>query len=79
MFYAYVIKSEKNGMLYKGSTDDLERRINQHNKGKVKSTKGSRPWTLVHVEKFGTREDAYAREKQLKTGTGREFLKSIGL
>ena len=66
-------------MLYKGSTDNLDRRILQHNQGKVKSTKGWRPWTLVHFETFDSREDAYNREMQLKTGAGREFLKSIGI
>ena len=66
-------------MLYKGSTDNLDKRILEHNQGKVKSTKGWRPWTLVHLEIFNSREEAYNREKQLKTGAGREFLKSIGL
>ena len=79
MFYVYVIKSTINGMLYKGLTDNLERRLHQHNQGKVKSTKGWRPWILVYFEIFNSREEAYNREMYLKTGAGREFLKSIGL
>ena len=51
----------------------------RHNLGKVSSTKGSRPWVMVHFEKFETRAEAVAREKYLKSGVGREYLRSIGL
>lgn len=74
-FYVYVLKSKKDGRLYKGQTSDIEKRLKLHNSGKVKSTKGFLPWELVYFEIFQTREEAVLREKYFKTGSGREFLK----
>ena len=74
-FFVYVLRSEKNGQLYKGMTNDLERRINEHNKGRNKSTKGFIPWKLVHKEEFSTAIEARNREKFLKTGQRRDYLK----
>ena len=76
MYYAYVLKNLK-GLLYKGSTDNLTKRIEQHNNSTgFPSYTGKRgPWKLVHVEEFQTRKEAEARERYLKTGAGRRFLK----
>jgi len=68
MYYVYVLKSEKDGRLYKGLTSDLEKRLLQHNAGITKSTKGYRPWNIVYFKKFKTRIEAREREKFLKTG-----------
>ena len=76
-FFVYVIKSQKDGRLYKGISSDLDRRINEHNLGYNKSTKSYSPWILVYSEQFGTRNDARNREKYLKSGIGREYLKNI--
>ncbi|MBP7808104.1 MAG: GIY-YIG nuclease family protein [Bacteroidia bacterium] len=76
-FFVYVLKSEKDGRLYKGFTNNIDRRIDEHNKGQNKSTKGFRPWKLVHIEKFATLTEARNREKFLKTGQGRDYLKKI--
>lgn len=57
-------------------TNDLKRRVYEHNLGKNKSNRPYRPWTLVYSESFSTRVDARSREKYLKSGIGREFLKS---
>ncbi len=75
MYYVYVVKSEKDGRLYKGLTDNLEKRLKQHNLGQNKSTKGFMPWKMVYYEEFQTREEARIREKYFKSGKGREFLK----
>ncbi|HRH56321.1 MAG TPA: GIY-YIG nuclease family protein [Chitinophagales bacterium] len=77
MFYVYVLKSQKTKSLYKGQTDNLENRLKEHNTGKVKSTKGFRPWEIIYYEEFPEREDAVSREKYLKSGIGRQFLKEI--
>jgi len=71
------LKSEKDGRLYKGFTSDLEKRLLQHNAGITTSTKGYRPWNIVYSEKFKTRIEAREREKFLKTGQGRDYLKKI--
>jgi len=74
VYFVYVLKSNKNSRLYKGMTNDLKRRIYEHNLGKNKSTRPYRPWTLVYFESFETRVEARSREKYLKSGIGREFL-----
>jgi putative endonuclease len=76
MFFAYVLKNPK-GILYKGSTDNLLKRIDQHNNnnGFPSFTAKRGPWKLVHVEEFKTRKEAEAREKYFKSGAGRRFLK----
>ena len=74
-YFVYVLESEIDGRLYKGQTDNLHKRLLEHNSGKTKSTKGYKPWKLIYFEKFETREDALLREKYFKTGSGREFLK----
>lgn len=74
-YFVYVLMSSKDGRLYKGQTNNLEKRIVEHNTGKTKSTKGYLPWELVYFESFKTREEAVLREKYFKTGSGREFLK----
>ncbi|MBU3821078.1 GIY-YIG nuclease family protein [Flavobacteriaceae bacterium XHP0103] len=75
MYYTYVLKSQVDGRLYKGHCQDLRKRILEHNSRKVFSTKGFIPWELVYFESFETRKEAINREKFLKTGVGREFLK----
>ena len=77
MFYVYVLKSRKNGKFYTGHTDDLKRRINDHNtrKDKTKFTCVNGPWDLVFFEIFNTRSEAMKREKALKSGKGREYIK----
>ncbi|MEK6151791.1 GIY-YIG nuclease family protein [Flavobacteriaceae bacterium 3-367] len=77
MYYVYVLKSGKDGRLYKGLTDTLEKRMKQHNLGQNRSTKGFCPWELVYYEEFRTRKEARAREKYFKSGAGREFLRDL--
>ena len=77
-FFVYVIVS-KNPKLrfYVGMTSDFERRIKEHNLGKVKSTKGFVPWELFIIEKYENRLKAREREKHLKAGSGKEKIKKL--
>ena len=77
MYYVYVIKSLKDGRLYKGMTQTLEKRIDQHNKGENRSTKSYKPWKLVYSKGFVELQEARNYEKYLKSGVGRAFLKTI--
>ena len=77
MFFVYIIKSKKDGRLYKGFTNNLERRLKEHNIGKNKSTSPYKPWDLVYKEEVASREEARKREKYFKSGIGREFIKNI--
>ncbi len=74
-YFVYIIRSLKDGRFYKGQTQNIEKRVLEHNSGKTKSTKGYVPWELVYFESFKTREEALLREKYFKTGIGRAFLK----
>jgi len=74
-YYVYVIRSEKHNTNYVGSSNDIEKRLREHNAGKCRYTSGRLPWALVYQESFGTRSEAMRREKFLKTGQGRKFLK----
>ena len=58
IYYAYVLRSEKDKRLYKGHTNDLKARLKAHNSGLSKSTKGYIPWKLVYFEEFKTRQEA---------------------
>ncbi len=77
MHHIYVLKSKKDNNLYIGYTNNLEKRVSQHNSGRVRSTKHRTPFILVHNESFADKNAAIAREKYLKSGCGREFIKSI--
>lgn len=62
--------------IYYGSTADVEERLKIHNKGKVRYTKGRRPWILHYQEEFATRSDAFKREQFFKSVEGNIFLKA---
>ena len=76
MYYTYVLKSEADGKLYIGWTDDLRFRLSKHNKGQVPATASRMPLKLVYYEACINKKLAIAREKYFKTGYGRNFLKS---
>jgi len=61
--YVYVLKSLKDGNFYKGYTKDLKKRFEDHNKGKVESTKLRLPFELIYYEACRNEEDALHREK----------------
>ena len=77
MFIVYAIKSELDGRIYVGMTNDLARRIKEHESGKTRSTKGYRPWKLIYSQSVDHRDKARELEKKLKAGSGKEFLKSV--
>ncbi len=75
MFYVYLLESIKDNSWYIGYSSDLKKRFESHNKGENKATKSKRPWKLIHYEAYSNRIDAKGREKFLKSGSGRKFLK----
>ena len=76
MWYVYVLLSQKTNHWYIGSTKDLKKRILNHNQGKNLSTKHGVPWKLIYCEIGLNKDDARAREKYLKSGMGRRYLKN---
>ena len=73
MYYTYVLESKKDQKLYIGWTNDLKKRYEKHNLGKIFSTKMRRPLILIYYEACLSKEDAIKREKYFKTGFGRRF------
>lgn len=74
--YVYVLKSEKTGHWYTGCTKDLRKRLKEHNEGKSLYTKSRGPFSLIYYEACLTIEDAFDREKYLKTGMGKRYLRN---
>jgi putative endonuclease len=74
MYYVYVLKSEKSRQWYTGSTDNLRKRLSQHNKKQSTWTKRGVPWTLIYYEACLDETDAREREKYLKSGFGKKYL-----
>lgn len=81
MPYVYVLRSETTGKTYVGQTVDLERRLAQHNKPNDQRsmyTKRNRdPWILIYKESLATQKETIVRERFLKSGKGREYLKKV--
>lgn len=75
MRYVYILWSNDDGELYVGSTHDLDKRFKEHNSGKVPATKDRGPLEVIYYEAFWNKYDAYFREKWLKTGWGRRYLR----
>ena len=77
MWYIYALKSIKDGNLYIGISENPERRLQDHNSGMTKSTKTRKPFKIIYKESCDNRIEARKREKYLKSGFGREFLKQF--
>ena len=77
-YVVYILRSTSYGKTYVGFTSDLISRFNSHNKFATKGyTIRYRPWEVIHVSFFATKKDAMEYEKQLKTGKGRGFIKTL--
>ena len=76
MYYVYVIQSQKDKKFYTGYTSHLQNRFREHNAGRVPSTKGRGPLALIYYEACLNEQDALAREKYLKSGMGKRYLKN---
>ena len=76
MYYFYVLEFEQNKKLYKGFTNDLKVRLNEHRSGKSKFTSKNGKIKLIFYEAYLNKKDAMVAEKYFKTSHGREVLKS---
>ena len=75
-FYVYVLRSLRDGNHYTGYSDDLKRRLAEHQAGRVTATCQRLPVELIYCEACRTQSDATRREKYLKSAWGKRFLKS---
>lgn len=76
MYYTYILKSLKDKKLYTGCCSDLRKRFKQHSENEVVSTKGRGPFRLIYYEASLDKHDAFVREKFLKTGMGKRYVKN---
>lgn len=76
-YYVYILFSHKDRGIYTGYTDDLKRRIKEHNQNRVESTKNRQPLDLVYFEGYKNKKFTLQRELYLKTGWGRNYLNKI--
>lgn len=76
MFYVYILQSKADEGRYIGFSTDLRRRLKEHQAGKSFATSYRGPWLLIYYEAYWEEADALGREKYLKSGGGRRFLKA---
>ncbi len=76
MMYTYVLQSKKDKRFYTGCTEDLRKRFREHNNDRVIATKGRGPFGLIYYEASIDRRDAWNRERYLKTGMGKRYIKN---
>ncbi|MGC8817468.1 MAG: GIY-YIG nuclease family protein [Candidatus Hadarchaeum sp.] len=76
-YYVYILRSLKDDNFYTGHTADLRKRLAQHNRGDVRSTKARRPLVLIYWEPFKTRGEAMRRERKIKSMCHEAKLKLI--
>src|SRR5437867_1337789 len=75
--YCYILYSPSLDKYYVGSTTDIARRVQEHNRGKDKFTRTGRPWTLVYREEFERLIEARGRERYIKRMKSRKFIRSV--
>ena len=78
-FVVYILQSEKNHRYYVGHTENLERRISEHNSCKSLSTKHGVPWKVLHLERYQNRREAMTKEIVIKKRGIARYLKDIGM
>jgi putative endonuclease len=77
MAIVYILQSQSSGRFYIGSTDDLDRRLSEHQRGHTPSTRGRGPWRLVHREKFPTLLEARKRELEVKGWKSAKMIRAL--
>jgi putative endonuclease len=77
MYKVYILFSLKLKRFYVGYTNDIERRILEHNRIKGKYTDAGIPWELIYLEDYATKEEAMAREKFIKSKKSKSYILSL--
>ena len=77
MYYVYILLNEAKTRSYTGVADDVNKRLAEHNAGRVKSSRPYRPYRIIHAESFETLKEARQKERFYKSTTGRRKLKEM--
>ena len=76
-YFTYIIYSQKTDKYYTGSSEDTEKRLQQHNWSRTPSTKTGIPWKLVYIEEYKTRSEAVKREYEIKKKKSRKYIEYL--
>jgi putative endonuclease len=76
-FSVYILFSEKFNKHYTGFSSNVALRLKSHNEFGKEWTSRYRPWKLIYLKEFKTKAEAFQYEKWLKTGAGRDFIKTL--
>jgi putative endonuclease len=76
-YQVYILRSLEHNRYYIGHSENVEKRVSEHNFGKVRSTKAYRPWKIIYTEKKENKKEAYAREMQIKSFKHGEAFKKL--
>ena len=76
-FHVYILCSVSSGRFYVGHTENLAKRLLEHNGNRVPSTKNRGPWELAHSEEYATRSEAAQREQQIKKMKSRRWIEGL--
>ncbi len=75
-YYVYILRSQKDDQWYTGCTADLRKRFTEHNSGKSAHTSKHMPYDLIYYEACVNQKDAFARERYLKSGMGKRYVRN---
>jgi putative endonuclease len=76
-FHMYILQSLSTGRFYVGHTQDISIRLQEHNQGRVPSTRNRGPWRLFYTQEFLTRSEASQRERQVKQMKSRAWIEQL--
>jgi len=76
-YFVYLLYSPSHKRTYSGQTNNLQRRLDIHNSGKVRSTKPYLSWIQIHSESFSSRAEAMGKEKWFKSRSGRKKIAEL--
>jgi putative endonuclease len=79
MFYVYILYSKKLQKFYTGQTENIKKRIEEHNRGKTAFNKKGLPWELIYQKEYNTRSEAMQHEKRIKKRGASRFLSDNGI
>ena len=76
-YFVYILESLKSGRYYVGYAADVEERLEYHNRGATRSTRGWRPWRIAYIESHSEKRDAMKREREIKRMKSRRYIRKL--
>ena len=77
MYYVYILRSGLDGSYYIGFTQGIDARLERHNQGRTKYTRGKRPWRLIYSEEHPNRSSAMKRKQEIKKHKSKRYVEHL--